>query len=109
MATRASTRDRRPLRHYLKEWREYRGLSQPQLAELMGTTQQAISRYETGSRQLRVDAQLAAAKALGIPPLALWRAPEERSADDMLAAVDPAVRSEALAVLEAFLKARSGG
>lgn len=35
-------------RHYVKEWRKYRGLTQEQLAERIGKTHGAISQLETG-------------------------------------------------------------
>lgn len=39
----------------LKELREERELSQEQLAALLGTSKQVISRYETGQRMPKVD------------------------------------------------------
>ena len=36
----------RPLKLYLAEWRERRGMSQEMLAERMGTTKSAVSRLE---------------------------------------------------------------
>lgn len=34
-------------RHYIKEWREHRNLTQDQLAERMGTSKTSISRIES--------------------------------------------------------------
>jgi ribosome-binding protein aMBF1 (putative translation factor) len=44
--------------------REARGLSQHELAELVGTTQSAIARLETGGRPPRIDTLLRIAEAL---------------------------------------------
>src|SRR5262252_7978509 len=44
--------DRKP---FLRQWRKYRGLTLTELAERLGTTQPALSRYETGERQVSVE------------------------------------------------------
>ena len=44
--------------------RKYRGLSQADLAELVGTTQSAIARLESGGRPPRIDTLLRIANAL---------------------------------------------
>jgi transcriptional regulator with XRE-family HTH domain len=46
------------------EQRKARGLSQAQLAELVGTTQSAIARLESGGRPPRIDTLLRIANAL---------------------------------------------
>lgn len=46
------------------EQRRARGLSQQELAELCGTTQSAIARFERGGRPPRVDTLLRMAEAL---------------------------------------------
>jgi transcriptional regulator with XRE-family HTH domain len=46
------------------EHRKQRGLSQAQLAELVGTTQSAIARLESGGRPPRIDTLLRIANAL---------------------------------------------
>ena len=48
----------------LAEHRKLRGLSQAQLAELVGTTQSAIARLEAGGRPPRIDTLLRIANAL---------------------------------------------
>jgi transcriptional regulator with XRE-family HTH domain len=44
---RAAPKPARP-RHFIREWRKFRGLSQEQLAERIGVTHGAISQLETG-------------------------------------------------------------
>jgi transcriptional regulator with XRE-family HTH domain len=46
------------------EQRHARGLSQQELAELCGTTQSAIARFERGGRPPRIDTLLRIAEAL---------------------------------------------
>jgi transcriptional regulator with XRE-family HTH domain len=57
-----------PYRHYLREWREYRGLKQEDLAALTGISPSVISRYETGDRRIHMEAQFRLMAALGIVP-----------------------------------------
>lgn len=48
----------------VSEQRRQRGLSQAQLAELVGTTQSAVARLESGGRPPRIDTLLRIANAL---------------------------------------------
>lgn len=48
----------------VSEQRKARGLSQAQLAELVGTTQSAVARLESGGRPPRIDTLLRIANAL---------------------------------------------
>jgi transcriptional regulator with XRE-family HTH domain len=56
----------------LKEWRKAARLTQAELAERCGTTDQSISRYEAGTRTMTVDilSQLAPSRARRAPPAA---------------------------------------
>lgn len=51
----------------LRELRNRRGLTQEQLAELVGVTFQQIQKYENGSNRLNTDKLQIMAQALGIP------------------------------------------
>jgi transcriptional regulator with XRE-family HTH domain len=42
----------KPSVNHLRAWREYRGLTQAQLAEMVDTTDNVISMLESGDRQL---------------------------------------------------------
>ena len=55
----------------LKQLRQARGLSQEELASLLGTTKQVISRYETKKRIPRLSVVSSYAQKLGIPLSAL--------------------------------------
>lgn len=52
----------------LRSWREFRGLTQAQLADLVGTTTAVISHLETGKRGLSAKWLYRLAPALGISP-----------------------------------------
>ena len=73
-----------PLRLYLAEWRDAKGLTQQQLADRLATSDVTVSRWETGKRQPNLNAQAAYAEALGIDPLGLRRHPAQPSADALL-------------------------
>jgi transcriptional regulator with XRE-family HTH domain len=51
--------------------RERQEMSQVELARLVGTTQQQVSRYEKGEHELTVDWMRRFSKALGVPPMEL--------------------------------------
>ena len=44
-----------PLRHHLREWREFRGLTQDDLSLLTGTSEGVIADYETGERSINLE------------------------------------------------------
>lgn len=97
-----------PLKLFIAEWRDRRGLSQDTLAERVGTTKASISRWETGKRDITGESLAAIAQALGLEPQQLFRHPDEQSLDDLLIGVSSASRRKALAVVQALL-ADDGG
>jgi transcriptional regulator with XRE-family HTH domain len=60
---------------YLLEWREYRGMTQDELAERIDTTNGAISRWENGKRDITVGVLAAIAEALHCHVVDLFRHP----------------------------------
>jgi len=50
----------------LRTWREYRSLTQQELADKIGLTRVALARIESGTSQPRPSTRRALAKALGI-------------------------------------------
>lgn len=55
----------------LKAWREYRGISQTELARAIGVGPSTLSRIEVGKRIGRMATRRAIAKALDVPASAL--------------------------------------
>jgi transcriptional regulator with XRE-family HTH domain len=49
-----SPKRRRAARHYVRQWREYRGLTQEQLAERVGKSRGLISQIEAASTDLDI-------------------------------------------------------
>jgi transcriptional regulator with XRE-family HTH domain len=80
MATSPTSHDA-PYRHYLREWREYRGWLQVDLAKRVGIAKSAISRYETGDRGIHLEMQFKLMWALGITPAQFFSPPDAPSLD----------------------------
>jgi transcriptional regulator with XRE-family HTH domain len=93
-------------RHFIKEWRVFRNLSQEALASRMGVARSYISHIENGNRRYDQVFLEAAAEALGCEPADLiMRDPSQ--ADSIWSIWDqiPATqREQAVKVLEAFKK-----
>lgn len=73
---------RRPFRRtYIREWREFRGLTQEQLADAIDRTKATVSRIETGDIAYTREFLEAAADTLGTHPgILLMRPPTEADA-----------------------------
>lgn len=95
---------RRPFRHYLREWREYRELTQQQLADRVGTGKDQISRWESGGRTMSANVIAALADALQLEPRDLFRDPDAPSADELLRNATPEQRRLAFQLIETALK-----
>ena len=100
-----------PVRHFLKEWREHKGLTQQQLADRLPlgdegkpTGKDQISRWERKKRGMTMEVQAALAEALGISPGALFHDPAQPSADELLRNATPEKRREVFAVIETLLR-----
>jgi transcriptional regulator with XRE-family HTH domain len=63
--------------HFIKEWREARGLNQVQLAQLAGLTKSLISQIERGSTRYSQKSLEALAKALRVEPWVLLGVPPQ--------------------------------
>jgi transcriptional regulator with XRE-family HTH domain len=100
-----------PLRHYLKEWRQQKRLTQQQLADRLplneegkATGKDQISRWERFERGITMEAQAALAEALDIEPWQLFQHPDTPSADELLKRATPETRRAIFAVIETMLK-----
>lgn len=87
-------------RHYLREWRLKRGMTQADLATAIGTSKGMISRYETSQRGLTIEVQFRLCHALRITPAQFFTDPNalpvnERAGDspEQLRAVLAAIRA----------------
>lgn len=95
----------KPSVNHLRAWREFRGLTQAQLAALVDTTDNVISMLESGDRQLSSKWLYRLAPALKTRPgFLLEFAPEDADLSILEAIVDvPDNRKgEALQILKVF-------
>jgi transcriptional regulator with XRE-family HTH domain len=65
----------KPFRYHLREWREFRGLTQDDLAALVDKSPSEIADYETGERPIRLEMQFQLMAALGITPTQFFEPP----------------------------------
>lgn len=90
---------------YLREWREFRELTQQQLADRLETTAATISRIENKKRDYTGAFLQAAAYALNCNPGDLIsRPPSEPSIDAKLRDAPAPIRAQIAAVVETLLK-----
>ena len=71
----------------IREYREARGLTQEELAALLGTTNQHVSRLENSIARISVDLLLDVAAVLDCLPADLLQDDERPNIDDLLAAI----------------------
>lgn len=93
---------RKPVRLFLAEWRESRGLTQQQLADRLDTSDVTVSRWETGKRKPDEDAKGAICWVLGIEVVDLYRHPDQPSADALLRDQPQDVQDQALRIIAAM-------
>jgi transcriptional regulator with XRE-family HTH domain len=87
--------------HYLRAWRERRGMTQDALALKAGTFESVISRFETGGRGISLEMAVRLCGALDIKLTDLLTHP-----DDMQTRVEvPRVQPEKLADFERVVRA----
>jgi transcriptional regulator with XRE-family HTH domain len=94
-------------KHYIKEWRLFRGLTQQKLADRLDTTKANISRIEAMKQNYTQDFLEVCADALGVDPGTLiMRDPTDRNAPwSLWDQAKPGVRKQAMRVLQGGRKA----
>lgn len=94
-------------RHFLKEWRRYRGLTQEQLAERIDTSASTISQLETGKQGYTQRTLEELALALATEPASLLAENPADGGDvwrllERLRQLSPTARRQALTILDAL-------
>jgi len=97
------------VRHYVKQWREHRGLTQEQLAERVGKSRGLISRIESGTTALTEDMMYALADAFHIAPWDIIRVNPEKEGTlvditDALQGKPADLQAEALGFVRGLLR-----
>lgn len=109
---RPQPKPRRQPRHYVKQWRQYRNLTQDQLADRVDRTRGLISQIEAGETLLTEDMMYALADALQCPqPWDLLRVNPLKEGDvvditDMLRDASAEERAEILGFARGRIGAR---
>lgn len=115
MGTRVKTRLKEPQRrrHFIKEWRKFRGLTQEQLAERVGVAVSSISQLETMKQGYSQPTLEAIADALQCEPadLLMRKPPNKDDPDDPNGGIwsiwenlDQPAKIQAIQILETFRK-----
>jgi transcriptional regulator with XRE-family HTH domain len=97
-------------RIYLREWRQYRNLTQDQLADRIGISRVMVSKIERGLNPYHQAFLEAAAEALMCEPADLLvRDPSKPEAIwSVWESIPPLVRPQAIAILKTFMGAKTG-
>lgn len=90
---------------YLKAWRKRAGMTQVELADRLGVTQGAITRWERGARAISLDQLSDLAALYNVPLTAMLRHPDEVSVDELLAGHSPETRHHVARIVAAYLSA----
>jgi transcriptional regulator with XRE-family HTH domain len=91
---------KRPVRVFLKEWRDKMGWTQEQLAARLNTSGATVSRKETVKRNHDLGYIAAVAEVMGKKPEDMFRHPDQPSAEELLRDVSPEGRQAIVAVIE---------
>ncbi len=97
-------RKRAKRRLFLKEHREAKGVSTPELAERLGITRVGVYRQEREPRRVNSEKQAAWAEALGVQPEELWRRPGRPSLDAMIEAAPKKVQDMAVDIVKRLIR-----
>lgn len=91
MVARITPKGGKSSKHYFREWRKFRKMSQEQVAEELETTKATVSRMETGKTQYNADYLQALADLFKCHPADLLRDPiaPEKSVDRRLRILPP--------------------
>lgn len=112
MGTRVKSRLKNPQRrrHFIKEWRKFRGLTQEQLAERIGVAVSSISQLETMKQGYSQPTLEAIADALDCEPAdLLMRNPTQPEAIwSIWETLDQPAKNQAIQILETFRKTGTG-
>ena len=79
---------------FVRQWREARGITQEQLAELIDASTATISRIESGKQNLTMSAIDAIAEALNVEPLDLMYRDPNNQVDTIFAEIKGATAEQ---------------
>jgi transcriptional regulator with XRE-family HTH domain len=110
MVVRIGQKNARPRRTFFREWREYRDLTQEQVAERMGTNKAMISKIERGQVMYSEGSLNAFADAVSAEPRDLIsRPPPAKDTPPTLSELVEQAAPETRALIEHFLRTGTKG
>lgn len=104
-----STAHRRPANVYLREWIDFRGLNQEQVAGRLDTSKSVVSKLVSGKQRYTQVWLERFAWALDCEVWQLYHPPEAPTADELLRDMEPEVRETAMKVLVDLSRHRKTG
>lgn len=111
MVTRIGLEGAKPVKTYFKEWREWKGWTQQELADRLETTKQTVSRVENGTRDWGKGYLEAFAHIIGTPNPTdpITRPPNAPiTLDDMLRDATPEKRQQIYDFADFVLRSKAG-
>ena len=99
---------KKPLKWFLREWRQHKNLSQDAVAGRMDTNKGQISKLERGEQRMNDYWIAAYANALGVDPAALLHHPDKPTLDDLLRTATSDQISELRSIAEVILRRKAG-
>lgn len=89
---------------YITEWREFRGLSGEELADILDVNRATVHKWEKEQWRVTPDKQERLAMALKIQPEELWRRPDDPSIDALLKDQTPELKRMAADIVARMTK-----
>lgn len=94
-----------PFRLFIREWMEHRHIDNERMAERMDCGPGTVSKLLNGKMKMTTEWMMGFADALDVAVPDLFRDPEQPTADDLLRNATPEQRVQAVAIIDALLKA----
>lgn len=88
---------------FLREWREYRGMTLEQVADAIESNKGDVSKIERGVKRYNEDHITRFADAFGIQPFQLYFSPDRQLLDSLIEGRSEEVRQLAFRVVEAAI------
>jgi transcriptional regulator with XRE-family HTH domain len=109
MVARIGPKNPSKMRVFLREWRDYLGLTQEEIANRIGTTKGTISRMEGSSREPNLGYLAAFAEAVDRDVADLFRDPARPSRDELLRNASPEQLRQAIELIQSVRKTGTDG
>lgn len=100
---------RKPFRHYIREWMEYKDVSQERLAGRMDVESGTISKLLNGHMRMSDKWLTGIATALDVEVADLFRDPRQPTREELLAGLDDEQVRQIIQIIDTFRKTGTEG